>query len=67
MDKRIFDPERYGMVTCPSCGSHGFIQEIKRQCCPKCGGFGYIIKGTGQVTNHSMHKTMSPAFEKGGI
>ncbi len=46
MNKRIFDPEKYGMITCPSCDSHGFIQIPKRQCCPKCGGFGFIIKET---------------------
>lgn len=46
MDKKTFDPEKYGMVTCPSCDSHGFIQNPKRQCCPKCGGFGFIIRET---------------------
>jgi len=67
MNKRIFDPEELGMVTCPSCDSRGFIQNPKRQCCPKCGGFGFILKGTEQDTNLSKCRTMSPSFEKGGI
>jgi len=46
MNKKIFDPEKYGMTTCPSCDSDGFIQNPKRQRCPKCGGFGFIIKET---------------------
>jgi len=37
-----FIPEKYGMVVCPSCNSHGYIQNPKRRCCPKCGGFGFI-------------------------
>ncbi len=44
MNKKIFDPEKYGMATCPWCDSHGFIQDPKRLCCPKCGGFGFIKK-----------------------
>jgi len=44
MDKKIFHPKNYGMATCPSCDSHGFIQDPKRRCCPKCGGFGFIRK-----------------------
>jgi DnaJ-class molecular chaperone len=53
MNKKIFDPEKYGMIICPSCDSHGFIQNPKRQCCPTCGGFGFIIKEAEQDTNHS--------------
>jgi hypothetical protein len=45
--KKIFDPEKYGMVACPCCKCHGYIhQNEKRQCCPKCGGFGFIKKET---------------------
>jgi hypothetical protein len=67
MDRSIFDPERYGRITCPFCNSHGFILDPKRRCCPKCGGFGTIIKGTGQDTNDSNYRTRLPFFEKGGI
>ena len=48
MAKKNFSPEKYGMVTCPSCNSHGYIQNPKRQPCPKCGGFGFIKKETDQ-------------------
>jgi DnaJ-class molecular chaperone len=48
MPKKNFSPEKYGMVTCPSCNSHGYIQNPKRQPCPKCGGFGFIKKETDQ-------------------
>ncbi len=44
MDKKIFNPEKYGMVICVSCYGHGYIQNPKRQCCSKCGGFGFIKK-----------------------
>jgi len=44
MKKRVFNPERYGMVICQHCNGTGYIQNPKRQCCPKCGGFGLIIK-----------------------
>ncbi len=37
-----FDPEKYGMMVCPCCNGHGYIQNSRRQCCPKCGGFGFI-------------------------
>jgi uncharacterized OB-fold protein len=42
--KKIFHPEKYGMVVCPDCKSNGYVQNPKRQCCPKCGGFGFIKK-----------------------
>jgi DnaJ-class molecular chaperone len=51
MDKKIFIPQKYAMVTCPSCNSHGYIQNPKRQPCPKCGGFGFIKKESEQNTN----------------
>jgi DnaJ-class molecular chaperone len=66
MTRKIFDPEKYGMVICPSCDSLGFIQNPKRQCCPKCGGFGFIIKEAGQDMDTSKYKIMSPAVMKGG-
>lgn len=44
MDKKIFNPEKYGMVICPGCKSIGYIERPKRQACPKCGGFGFIMK-----------------------
>jgi ssDNA-binding Zn-finger/Zn-ribbon topoisomerase 1 len=42
MNRKIFIPEKYGMVICPNCNSYGYIQTPERQCCPKCGGFGFI-------------------------
>jgi DnaJ-class molecular chaperone len=53
MNKKIFDPKKYGMRTCPSCDSHGFVQNPERQCCSKCGGFGFIIKEAEQDAKHS--------------
>ena len=50
MDKRIFSHKKYGMVTCPSCNSHGYIQNLKRHPCPKCGGFGFTKKEAEQNT-----------------
>ncbi len=52
--KKIFNPEKYGMVACPSCNGHGYIQRSKRQICPKCGGFGFIRKESEQNTNKSI-------------
>jgi DnaJ-class molecular chaperone len=49
MAKKKLFPEKYGMVTCPSCNSHGYIQNPKRHPCPKCGGFGFIKKETDQI------------------
>ena len=42
--KKIFDPEKYGMVLCTDCKGTGYVQNPKRQCCLKCGGFGFIKK-----------------------
>jgi RecJ-like exonuclease len=53
MNKKIMNPEKYGMMTCPSCNSQGYIQNPKRQCCPRCGGFGFIKKEAVQGTNIS--------------
>ena len=53
MDKKIFIPEKYGMVACPSCNSQGYIQKPKRRLCPKCGGFGFIKKESKQNPNNS--------------
>jgi uncharacterized OB-fold protein len=54
MNKKIFNPEKYGMIICPNCNSQGYIQYPKRQCCPRCGGFGFIIKEAEQNTNISI-------------
>ena len=51
MDKKTFIHEKNGMVTCPGCTSHGYIENPKRQRCPKCGGFGFIKKESEQKTN----------------
>lgn len=52
MTKKIFDPEKYGMIICPCCSSKGYIQNPKRQCCPKCGGFGFVKKEAEEDTNN---------------
>ncbi len=44
MKKKIFDPAKYGMATCPFRFGLGYIQNPNRQCCVRCGGFGYVIK-----------------------
>jgi len=44
--KKIFNPEKYGMVVCQSCMGKGFVLKPKRQRCPNCGGFGFIKKET---------------------
>ncbi len=44
MNKKIFNPEKYGMVICPCCNGHGHIQIPEHRCCPKCGGFGFVKK-----------------------
>ena len=44
MEKKIFNPERYGMVICACCNSDGYIQDPKRLGCPECGGFGFVKK-----------------------
>jgi PHP family Zn ribbon phosphoesterase len=53
MNKKIFNPEKYGMAACQHCNSNEYIQNPKRQCCPKCGGFGFIKKEPKQDTNIS--------------
>jgi uncharacterized OB-fold protein len=67
MTRKIFDPEKYGMVICLCCNNQGYIQTPERQCCPKCGGFGFIIKETEQDTNISELRIMSPSVKRGGI
>ena len=42
MGRKIFQPNKYGMVICPRCNGQRYIQVAKRQCCPNCGGFGYV-------------------------
>jgi len=42
MNKKTFDPKKYGMVICPWCNGDGYTRNPNRQCCPKCGGFGLI-------------------------
>jgi DnaJ-class molecular chaperone len=56
--KRDFDPERYGMIVCPSCIGSDFIQNPEHQCCPTCGGFGFIRKEEEQELKERV-------FEKG--
>jgi hypothetical protein len=44
MTGKIMNVGKYGMIVCPRCNSHGYIQNPNHQCCPKCGGFGFIKK-----------------------
>ena len=44
MEKKIFDPERIGMVFCSRCYGQGYIEDPGLQCCPVCKGFGLIKK-----------------------
>jgi RecJ-like exonuclease len=53
MNKKIFNPEKYGMVICLRCDSRGHIQKPKCQCCPKCGGFGFVKKEAKENKNIS--------------
>jgi RecJ-like exonuclease len=44
--RKTFDPEEYGMILCPGCYGHGYIENHEgRDVCSKCGGFGFIKKG----------------------
>ena len=46
MRRKTFDPEKYGMILCPVCYGHGYIEGHEgRDACSKCGGFGIIKKG----------------------
>jgi len=60
MNRKTFEPKKYGMVICPCCKGHGYIQNPERQCCPKCGGFGFVKRELEQDM-----KT-SPIIGKGG-
>jgi hypothetical protein len=53
MGEKILIAEKYGMVICSGCSSHGYIQNPKRQPCPKCGGFGFVKKKSEQKTTIS--------------
>jgi hypothetical protein len=41
-----FDPERYGMIFCPSCHGPGkFMHDtMETEVCSVCGGFGLTIR-----------------------
>ena len=56
MEKKILIPEKYGMVPCPTCNSHGYIENPNRQCCPKCKGFGFIKEESEKDTHISTKK-----------
>jgi DnaJ-class molecular chaperone len=53
MGRKIFEPEKYGMVICPSCNGKGYIQTPKKQCCPKCGDFEFVKKEKEKDVNAS--------------
>jgi len=58
LDKKTFEPKKYGMVFCPCCNGVGYIQNPERKCCPKCGGFGFVKKESERDIN------ISPIIEK---
>jgi len=65
MGKKIFIPEKYGMIICPTCNGHGYIKNPKRQPCPKCGGFGFIKREPKQDMNiFSENKSFKRKVEK---
>ena len=45
LDKH-FNPEKYRMICCPSCGGTGksFKGDEKVKVCSQCGGFGWVKK-----------------------
>jgi hypothetical protein len=53
MNKKIFNPGKYGVVICPCRDSHGRIQKPERQFCPKRGDFGFIKKEAKENKNIS--------------
>jgi DnaJ-class molecular chaperone len=53
MRGKIFESEKYGLVTCPNCNGRGYVQTEGRQCCPKCGGFGFVRKEIEKDANTS--------------
>ncbi len=44
--KKVFDPQKIGMVVCPLCNGEGKLPEDYdgTRVCPKCGGFGIVKK-----------------------
>jgi len=69
MKKKIFNPEKYAMVICPSCDGHGFIQNPERRCCPNCEGFGFAKKEARQDKNISIdsESKISPGPNLSGV
>ena len=45
--QKSFNPEKYKMIYCPSCGGTGksSIGDEKVKVCSRCGGFGWVKKG----------------------
>jgi ribosomal protein L37AE/L43A len=45
-----FNPEKYKMACCPSCGGTGKLSngDEKVKVCSQCGGFGWVKKGEDQ-------------------
>ena len=69
MKKKVFNPEKYGMVSCPSCDGHGYIQNPERQCCPNCEGFGFVKKEAREDENISVdsESKISPGLNLSGV
>jgi DnaJ-class molecular chaperone len=43
-----FNPEKYTMIFCPSCGGTGkLLNDEEVNVCSKCGGFGLVKKEEG--------------------
>ena len=67
MNTKHVDPEKYGMVVCPSCNSGGYIQSPIRQCCPTCGGFGFIRKEGDTPKQEEKPIWMTALRDSGGV
>jgi ribosomal protein S27AE len=50
---KTFDLVKYGMIICPGCHAHGFIEDHEgRNICSKCGGLGFIKKEDDSKNNN---------------
>ena len=54
MNKKVFNPEKYGMVTSPSCDSRGFIQDPKRQYSSECRTFDALVAGPNEFNTRTL-------------
>jgi len=53
MNKKVFNPGKYGLVICPSCYGCGYIYSPDHQVCTRCGASGLIRLEAERDTNTS--------------